>query len=92
MPQTEWKSLREKFHVRPDYGKENVYRVWDSDDNYHDDTSPEAMDRRAKLLAASPELLKALLAAGDYLLLTCHMSSEHQVMKKIYKALEAVRS
>jgi hypothetical protein len=50
----------ETWHVRPDYGQENVYRIWDVDDNYHKDTSPEMMDKRAQLIACAPELLEAL--------------------------------
>ena len=50
-------------HVRPDYGKDNVYRLWDENDNYHDDTSPEAMDANAALIAAAPVMYEALKAA-----------------------------
>ena len=42
--------------VRPDYGKENVYRLWDKNTNYHDDTSPERMDANANLMSFSPRL------------------------------------
>lgn len=44
--------------VRPDYGKENVYRLWDKNTNYHDDTSPEKMDANANLMSFSPRLHK----------------------------------
>lgn len=56
------KYKKETWHVRPDYGKENVYRIWDGDDNFHDDTTPEAMDRRATLIEAAPAMLDALRA------------------------------
>ncbi len=51
--------------VRPDYGKENVYRLWDKDSNYHDDTSPEVMDANTKLMSAAPILLAALQELYD---------------------------
>lgn len=50
----------EMWHVRPDYVQGNVYRIWDGNDNYHDDTSPDAMDKRAALIEAAPDLLDAL--------------------------------
>ena len=50
----------ETWHVRPDYGQENVYRIWDADDNYHKDASPEMMDKRAALISAAPDLLETL--------------------------------
>lgn len=53
----------ETWHVKPDYGKENVFYLWNEDDNYHDDTSPEAMDRRAKLMEAAPVLYKTIRMA-----------------------------
>lgn len=46
--------------IKPDYGKENVYRLWDENGNYCDDTSPEAMDANAALFSAAPEMLDVL--------------------------------
>jgi hypothetical protein len=43
--------------VRPDYGKENVYRLWNKNTNYHEDTSPERMDANANLMSFAPRLL-----------------------------------
>jgi len=56
-----------KWIVRPDYGKENVYRLWDKDLNYHKDTSPEVMDANAVLMSASPKLFRVLNQAIAYL-------------------------
>jgi hypothetical protein len=50
----------EKWTVNPQYGKENVYWLWDENQNYHDDNSPEAMDARAQLMEAAPDMLAAL--------------------------------
>lgn len=55
------------WNVRPDYGKENVYRLWDEDSNYHADTSPEAMDANARLISAAPDLLSAAMDALESL-------------------------
>lgn len=52
------------WHVRPDYGQENVYRLWDAVDNYHDDTSPEVMDVNARIMEASRDMLEALRLAS----------------------------
>ena len=49
------------WNVNPDYGKDNVYRLWDADSNFHDDTSLEVMDANATLIAAAPELLDILV-------------------------------
>jgi len=49
--------------VRPDYGKENVYRLWDKDENYFSDTTPDIMDSNAALMSASPLLLRVCLDA-----------------------------
>ena len=65
------------WHVRPDYGKENVYRLWDKNDNYHDDTSPEAMDANAVLMAAAPKLLEALKLAHTWMK---HQGKESRVV------------
>ena len=56
----------ETFNVRADYGKENVFRVWDADFNYHDDLSPEAMDARANLMTSAPALRAALILARGF--------------------------
>lgn len=34
-----------------DYSQANVYRLWDDDQNYPDDCSPEVMDANAALIA-----------------------------------------
>lgn len=47
----------ETWHVRPQYSMENVYRIWDENNNYHDDTEVDTMNRRASLIAAAPKLL-----------------------------------
>jgi hypothetical protein len=58
---------KEQWAVRSDYGKENVFRVWEADTlNYHNDTSPEAMDARANLMQAAPELRAALILARGF--------------------------
>lgn len=49
-----------KWLIRPDYGQENVYRLWSKDSNYHKDTSPEVMDGNARLMENAPQLLKAI--------------------------------
>ena len=49
-----------QWQVRPDYGKENVYRLWDKDSNYHKRTDPETMDANAILMQSAPLLLEAL--------------------------------
>lgn len=49
-----------KWLVRPDYGQENVYRLWDKNSNYHKRTDPETMDANAILIQSAPLLLKAL--------------------------------
>lgn len=54
--------------IRPDYGKDNVYRLWDKHDNYHHNTSPEAMDANARLMEQAPTLLHALRLAKTALL------------------------
>lgn len=51
----------ETWVVNPQYGKGNVYWVWDADSNYHDDISPEAMDVRTKLIAAAPKMALLLI-------------------------------
>jgi hypothetical protein len=45
------------WHVRPDYGKANVYYLWDKNDNYHatEYLTPEVMDANAALMASAPE-------------------------------------
>lgn len=52
------------WQVIPDYSQENVYRLWDLDGNFHDDTSPETMDANACFIVracnAHEELVKAL--------------------------------
>lgn len=51
-----------KFHpgnwnVRPDYGKENVYHLWNADDmNFQDDTTPERMDANARAMSQVPKM------------------------------------
>ncbi len=57
---------QETWHVRPEYSKDNVYRIWDANDNYHDDTSPEMMDKRAAVMQAAPEMLEALKRIIQY--------------------------
>jgi hypothetical protein len=61
------KSSPPPYVVKPDYGQENVYRLWDKNGNYHDDTSPEAMDANAALFNAAPDLLKALKSTLSWL-------------------------
>jgi hypothetical protein len=51
--------------VRPDYGKENVYRLWDEDTNYHEDTSPETMDANARLMSLAPKMLALIQSARE---------------------------
>ena len=51
------------WKIRPDYGKENVYRLWNADDNYHDDTSPEVMDANAELMMKATRSHEAMKAA-----------------------------
>jgi hypothetical protein len=53
------------WHVRPDYGKENVYRLWNEGDNYFAATDPETMDANAYLMAAAPDLLEACKAVME---------------------------
>ena len=48
------------WKVNPQYGMENVYWLWDKNSMYHDDLSPERMDRNAQLMQAAPDMLKAL--------------------------------
>lgn len=79
---------QETWHCRPDYGKENVYRLWDENDNYHDDTGPEAMDKRAQLITAAPKLLAALKAANIILLQQNKYSqADHEAMDVIQLAI-----
>lgn len=45
------------WQINPDYGKENVYRLWNGkDSNYQTDTSPERMDANARLMQQAPKL------------------------------------
>ena len=76
----------ETWHCRPDYGKENVYRIWNEDDNYHDDVSPEMMDRRAALVAAAPSLLDALKTALYYLSEDAPAPARYEIEAAIAKA------
>ena len=46
--------------VTPDYGKENVYHLWNKDGNYHEDTSAKVQVANARLMAAAPELLEVV--------------------------------
>ena len=54
------KTTTEQWTIRPDYSQTNVYRLWDDAGNFHDDNGPAAMDRRAALMQAVPDLLAAL--------------------------------
>lgn len=51
---------REHWTIQPDYSKENVYRIWDKDGNYHRRTDPRTMDKRARLMECAPAFLAAL--------------------------------
>jgi hypothetical protein len=52
--------MTERWHVYPIYQQGNEYRVWDEHDNFHQDLSPTAMNRRAALMTAAPDMLEAL--------------------------------
>lgn len=49
--------LKESWLVNPEYGKENVYQLWDADGNYHSNTDPDTMDKVATLMQAAPDML-----------------------------------
>lgn len=68
------------WHVCPDYSKENVYRLWNEHDNYHDDTSPEAMDANARLFAMAPALF-------DFAELVCAGNTEIDRLEELAAAL-----
>ena len=57
------KATTEQWIIRPDYGQANAYYLWNAAGNFHDDAGPAAMDRRAALMAAAPDLLAALESA-----------------------------
>ena len=83
--------MQEIWHCKPDYSKENVYRIWDQDDNYHDDTTPEAMDRRAALVQAAPALVEALELAHHCLYGATQDSYYDAAKATIRKALEQAK-
>lgn len=56
------------WHIRPDYGKENVYRLWNADDNYPDDTSPEVMDDNAEFMMQAVNAHEAIKNALELIL------------------------
>ena len=52
---------QETWRVNPrGYTSGNVYTVWNENDNYPDDLTPEAMDARAQLMAQAPEMFRIL--------------------------------
>jgi hypothetical protein len=53
------------WHVTVAYSAENVYYLWDEDDNYPKDTSADVMDANARLIAAAPELLSGAIKLVD---------------------------
>ena len=55
-----------EWNVRPDYGQENVYHLWDKNFNYHSDNTPEVMDANARLMESAPALLHAVQLAYDF--------------------------
>jgi hypothetical protein len=80
-----------KWLVRPDYGKENVYRLWNADSNYHEDTSPEVMDGNACLMQSAPRLLKALCVLVDHAQEQYPHFESERGQQDIRRALEAIQ-
>lgn len=79
--------------VRPDYGKENVYRLWDGDTNYHEDTSPETMDANARLMSLAPKMLEVLNDAFESLTRLQNIDGAYRVtvLNEIDQILRAIK-
>jgi hypothetical protein len=76
-----------QWTVKPSYSDENAYRLWDKNDNYFKDTSPDTMDANARLMASAPDLLDALQALYTLMQHPLTIEQADLVIKQVTQAI-----